>query len=574
MARIRESSIERTAKLLAAQHNIKVVFQPGTVSTKPGVITLPTIPDTASQELVDAMQGYLDQQAGYVLFSDLHQVEKLRIASNYNAQEQQLYDVFKSVEDSRIEEKMEMLYPGCRYNFHNAQAFLFNQLKNNFDKLSPFRQVISAAYLQRRQPHTEFWNALSDEVKQKAEKVNELVKEEDPADTQQSFSTAQKIIVLFKQEAGQDQQQRQQEQKASGQPKAGQDTTTDDKGGTSLSGIMQQAMAAAANEQTKEAVSLKPRNASGAPKAGNEGYQHNLKAEPGYTIYTTKYDEYLDAKLTDLSTDGAYLAKLREETMSVTGVMRKRLVNSLRAIQRSKWLTGRPEGRLDVRKAYKAIHGISDNVYKTKTDKIKLDTAVALAIDHSGSMHGRQLELAAEAAIVLGDVFDPLRIPFMVYGFSTNNGREWPNDHHLYARWGALWILHYKRFEESWKHGSLKLTGARNNTKNNTLDGESVLYGIRALLDRPEKRKILFVFNDGGPYPGNGDTAKCQVYLKSVVAQATAMGVEVICFGINTDEVKNYYPKWVRINGTEDLIKEPLKQIDELLRKGLVEVRK
>jgi len=255
--------------------------------------------------------------------------------------------------------------------------------------------------------------------------------------------------------------------------------------------------------------------------------------------------------------------------------MHHKLINTLRASAKRRWGGGRPEGRLDARQVHRAILGVSQDVFKTRQKKVTLDTAVVLAIGHSGSMSGRALELAAESAIVLGDVFDPLKIPFMVYGYSTcgipRTAPRTVEEQNAYSRWSNLWIRY---FDESWRTGALKLTQARENCQNNTLDGESVLHGIQHLLARPEKRKILLVMNDGQPYPGYGHTGWCQGYLKSVMAAGTRAGVEIIAFGIQFANVKEYYLDYVIINNLEDLVREPLRKIDKILREGMLRTLK
>lgn len=573
--RIVESKLARTAKLLAAQHNIKVRFEAGVAETKDNTITLPTLPDNADQELQDAMQGYLDQQAGYVLFGDTKHVARMRKDAKTSKEASQLYDVYRTIEDDRVEQQMEDLFPGCQLNFQNAHAWFYQRLRDGWEDLTDFRKILTASFLERRYPGSSFTqDVVGDDILKKAQEVNDLLRKLNPNTSQDSAKAAEKVLELLDQEVEEDREQMADPQDGGegGQGGEGEGAPQDAAGHGDQ---MAQALAQKAQQELEAKCSKAP---PGSPRApGNEGYEHNLADDGvGYAIWSRDEDTILDIEEGSLQRDGAYLQQLREESRRTTNVMRKRLVNSLRAQQRRRWVSGRPEGRLDARKAYKAIHGINPNVYKIRTNKNELDTAIALAIDHSGSMHGQRLKLAAEAAIVLGDVFDPLRIPFLVYGFSTKFRNTYPTgkDADLYARWNALWIRHYKRFDESWRQGSLKLTYARNNCMNNTLDGESVLYGVQRLLARPEKRKILLVFNDGGPYPGDGNVARCQHYLKQVVAGSQNAGVEIICFGIMTDEVKHYYDQWVLIDEVDDLVNEPLKRIDGMLRKGMRAQRK
>ena len=235
----------------------------------------------------------------------------------------------------------------------------------------------------------------------------------------------------------------------------------------------------------------------------------------------------------NLSQNGENLRRLRDEARELTSVIQTRLVNTLRSTSRRRWLGGKEEGKIDTRRLHHAVLGTSDNVYKQLTEKQHLNTVVGLAIDHSGSMSGRKLELAGKAAIVIGDALNILRVPFMVYGYSTEapDRGNIPTDTGPYARWGRLWVRYYRDFAEPWEKGAIRLAGAEDNCMNNTYDAESVKHGIQRLLQRPEKRKILFVLNDGMPYPGYGNLGRSQQFLHDVVGSAKSAGVEVVAFG-------------------------------------------
>ncbi|NJL55426.1 VWA domain-containing protein [bacterium] len=249
--------------------------------------------------------------------------------------------------------------------------------------------------------------------------------------------------------------------------------------------------------------------------------------------------------------------------------MRARLVNSLRATSQRRWIGAKEEGRIDSKRLYRAVLGIDNFVFKQRTNKIALNTVVALAIDHSGSMAGDKLKLAGQSALLIGDVLNSLKIPFMVYGYSTEECYRSIPDKSIYARWNSLIITSYRTFSESWETGARRLATASRNVQNNTLDGESVKFGAQQLLRCPEKRKILIVFNDGMPYPGSGYVGRGQHYLKNVVQSVSDAGVEVIGFGIQDASVRTYYPNNVVIRDLRELVKQPLQTLDSLLRKGV-----
>lgn len=597
------NSLSRVAKLVADRHNIQVIFKPGVPSTTESKITLPPVPEGADQGLLDSMQGYLDQQVGYALYSDLSQVKKLRDRQGEKAQA--FYAVFKSIEDLRVEESMEALYPGCSTNLKNMHSWFLQNLVSEWGSVSELQKVLECSFLMRRYPGNRFIETVDDEVRDMATGVSSLLNRLRPQTTSGSVLAARKVYeMLFGEEHEYAEEQDQLEGcvldtagDSAGKEDGPNDTGHGGPQGSrgpeelreALSGYEQgdQRGRYFDGRSVKDSIEGKLSDLGESLNSNAEqeiqrarsksyGYDHNQQSE-GYSVYSTEEDFIGDLQKPVRSEAGQALSEIREESARVTSVMRRRLVNSLRAAQNRRWVGGRSEGRLDTRRAYKAIQGISNDVYKVRTSKVSLDTAVALAIDHSGSMAGDRLYLSGQSAITLGDVFDPLGIPFMVYGFSTRSDIKYPRlayeERSLYGRSSWLWIGHYKRFEEPWSTGALRLSQIKDNCQRNTIDGESILYGARQLLARPEKRKILIVFNDGAPFPGQGDVGKCQTYLKKVVKDSINAGIEIIAFGIFTDEVSHYYPDWVQIDSLEDLVREPLNQIDSKLRKGLLKSR-
>ena len=102
----------------------------------------------------------------------------------------------------------------------------------------------------------------------------------------------------------------------------------------------------------------------------------------------------------------------------------------------------------------------------------------------------------------------------------------------------------------------------------NALEGEALRFGVQQLINQPKSRKVMFLFSDGEVYPGYGDLGSCQKYLRSMIKASEKAGVEVIGFGIKSDHVKHYFPKHVVINNIEDLVTQPLRELENILRKG------
>lgn len=555
--RLVENSVERTARMLSREYGIRVVWKGSQAMTDGKTITLPVLPDDAPDELLEAVQGYLDHETAHIIFTDF------KLFADPKLNEEQRF-CLNTVEDVRIEEAMGKLFPGTPYNLRKCHTWVASKLAENWNEINQFKRACAAYfYYEKFGDQEEFYRDVVDpKTKELVEKCVKAVGTYDNINTtQDAIDGGLRMYEVLKEEAQQEKKEREsreEQQKKLRIQGPGQQLGKDGKPIITSIGEL-------GIELSKEASEL----IEAVGKAlGGYSYQHGQE-EGSYLVYTTAGDTTQPMPDGNLSKNGQNLKRLREESREMTNVIKTRLVNALRAMSKRRWLGGKEEGKLDSRRLHHAVIGTSDNVYKQLTEKMHLNTVVGLAIDHSGSMYGNKLELAGKAAIVLGDALNTLRIPFMVYGYSTESPVETPKDTSPYARWGRLWIRYYRDFEESWDKGAVRLAGSMENCKNNTFDAESVKHGIRRLMLRPEKRKILLVLNDGMPYPGFGNVGRCQQHLHDVVQSAKAQGVEVVAFGIEDDDVKRYYPNHVVIRKLADLVSEPLVLLDKMLRGGL-----
>lgn len=566
--RLVESTVQRTARMLAREHGIQVVWRGSQAKTEGKTIILPVLPDDAPDELLEAVQGYLDHETAHILFTDFAVVPNYRPTLN---PEQTL--CVNVCEDVRIEYAMGRLYPGSPYNLHRVHDWIYPRIAEHWKDINPFRRAISAYFDYEKYRDTEFWNTVVDaDTKARVHKCIAAIGPQSAINsTEDALQAGLRMYEVLKDEVEEEKKRREeQEEKEKKEKQSGKPGQEGQSGAGQQKDAAGKPMVTTAGDIAAALMQASKQMVDKQGQARSYGYQHNQE-EPGYLVYSTAGDTYLPMPDGNLASNGQRLQKLRDDSRDMTNVIQTRLVNSLRATARRRWLGGKEEGKLDSRRLHHAILGTSDYVYKQLTDKPALNTVVGLAIDHSGSMNGTKLDLAGKSAIVIGDALNVLRVPFMVYGYSTEDPayNERPTDTSPYARWGRLWIRYYRDFAETWEKGAIRLAGAQHNCKNNTIDGESVKHGIQRLLLRPEKRKILLVLNDGMPYPNYGNLGRVQQNLHDVIASAKTVGVEVVAFGIQAPDVAQYYPNHVLINKLEDLVAEPLNTLDRMLRGGV-----
>ena len=560
--RLVEHAVERTARLLARQFGIRVVWKQGECKTNGNTIYLPTLPEDAPDELLEAVHGFLDHETAHILFTDFNAVKSIDPVPSVTK-----FHCINVIEDIRIESRICGIFPGSASNLKAGRDWLIPQVAEHWDSINQFMRACAAYNDYLNYGDTEFWKDTVDSVtKALVQDCIEAVGSHDRIfSTQEAIKAGLRMYEVLKDFAKEEEKESKERQKQQAENEAAIARGDEPKSMSPVS------MGQLGDAISQKAASVVSDNGNGKLKPGakKSGYTHNQANDSTYLVYSTELDTIGSMPDNSLILGKHKLLQIRDAATEITGVIKTKLVNSLRAHVRRRWVGGKEEGKVDSRRLYKAVLGVDTAVYKQRTDKVHLDTAVCFAIDHSGSMAGRKLDLAGQAAIVMGDALNQLKIPFAVYGYSTENPKSAPIDKSPYSRWSGLWIRYYRDFGESWESGASRLSGASHNVKNNTLDAESIKHGIRKLLARPEKRKILFVLNDGMPHPGYGDVGRCQQHLHDVLASAKAVGVEVVGFGIQDDDVKQYYANYVVIRRLEDLAAEPLKILDAMLRKGI-----
>ena len=221
------------------------------------------------------------------------------------------------------------------------------------------------------------------------------------------------------------------------------------------------------------------------------------------------------------------------------------MVNSLQQILRSRAKCHKspsmPYGKLDMRRLHAAASGASKNVfYKTRPGE-KLDTAVEIVIDESGSMH--EFYHVRLVVIAISESLAQLGIPFEVTGSTTKYMGGDPRMPRLNGlnRTNPIVFKHYKVFNENWHSVGARIT--KNRPDNHNIDGEVVEYAGRRLAGRKESRKIIFSICDGEPESGQGNNKELGANIKRVAERCRKSGIEVYAISIDTDGPVAFYGK-------------------------------
>ena len=316
-------------------------------------------------------------------------------------------------------------------------------------------------------------------------------------------------------------------------------------------------------------------------------YPHNdlsNKLKKDYSIYTTKFDEIIDAK--DLVTSDESL-RLRNQLdnlikphLSTIGKLANRLQRLLLAKQNTSWNYNLEEGMLDNARLHRVIANPGYPLsFKQETENKFKDTVVTLLIDNSGSMRGRSISLAAICADLIGSTLERCQVKTEILGFTTKHWKGGDSK--------KLWIINgnrsnpgrlndirhiiYKSADNSWRR-SRKYFGTmlREGLLKENVDGEALAWSHERLLKRSEERKILIVISDGAPVDDSTLSANREDFLDNHLREIISLiendsPVELQAIGIGHDVTK-YYKNALTINRAEELGEVLLDELSKLFK--------
>ncbi len=304
--------------------------------------------------------------------------------------------------------------------------------------------------------------------------------------------------------------------------------------------------------------------------------------KPGYTAFTTRHDEIVDAAdLCDEQEMTRLRAHLDNQLANLQGMISRlanRLQRKLMAQQTRSWDFDLDEGMLDSARLHRVITNPSHPLtFMQEKEMAFRDTVVTLLIDNSGSMRGRPISLAAMSADILARTLERCAVKVEILGFTT---RAWKGGQSREAwiaadkpprpgRLNDLRHIIYKSADAPWRRTRRNLgLMLREGLLKENIDGEALMWAHNRLIARPEQRRILMVISDGAPVddstlsvnPGN----YLELHLRQIIEWIEAYSpVELLAIGIGHD-VTRYYKRAVTIVDAEQLGATMMDKLTEL----------
>jgi cobaltochelatase CobT len=296
-------------------------------------------------------------------------------------------------------------------------------------------------------------------------------------------------------------------------------------------------------------------------------------AEPltGYRVYTTAFDRVVHAAAL-ASPEELSLLRLRLDTdfsplRSLVARMAKRLMRVLMARQAREWRFDQDDGFLDPsRLPVFVASGGAVKPFRQEFESPFPSTVVTLLIDHSGSMAGRKMLMAALTVEVFARVLERCGVRCEVLGFTTRDwdggepARQWAEAGYPPepGRLNALEHIVIKAADVPWRRARRSLgLFLRDEMLKENIDGEALAWAHQRLLARPERRRILIVVSDGTPMDEATFAANGFDYLDGHLAAVvrdieTRSPVSLAAIGIGHD-VSPFYANATVIARIDDL---------------------
>ncbi len=333
----------------------------------------------------------------------------------------------------------------------------------------------------------------------------------------------------------------------------------------------QQLDANAAGSPAPTAIGARKTSQGDSTYAAEELARAGTGGEGDYRVFTTAHDRVIDAAALASREELVQLrSRLETELSSVRPViarLAKRLLRVLMARQTRYWRFDLDEGLLDASRLapFVASRGRAQP-FKEESESPFPTTVVSLLIDHSGSMRGRPMLIAALTVEIFARALERCGVKCEVLGFTTRDwdggepAREWaaakyPSNP---GRLNALEHIVVKGADVPWRRARVSLgLFLHDEMLKENIDGEALLWAHGRLLARRERRRILVVVSDGTPMDEATSAANGFDYLddhlRHVVDQIEARSdIQLAAIGIGHD-VSRVYRNATKIAKIEQL---------------------
>lgn len=189
------------------------------------------------------------------------------------------------------------------------------------------------------------------------------------------------------------------------------------------------------------------------------------------------------AKIENIQRGQTAYAAIRREVGAPAARSAGILRRLLQSQSRRTWQGGREEGELDFGRVVGMARGDAD-IYRERSERISVNTAVSLLLDNSGSMMGHPLRMCQETSVVLDMAIQGTRTNVEITGFTGS--AESPV------------LYRYRAFGQKGQAASASLGNMDTVGLGGTPVSTPLLEAWRRMSQQKEPRRIMIIVSDGG----------------------------------------------------------------------------
>ncbi|SFJ21302.1 Cobalamin biosynthesis protein CobT [Desulfomicrobium apsheronum] len=553
-------SLPLVASVLGRKYGVQVEMGGMDAYTDGKTIHLPALPSEVPDTLLAMARGYLDHEAAHVRETDFSALEQARLTPLE-------MHVWNTLEDWRVEHKLAAIFPGCRQNFDWLIGHIFGS-DDRGEPAAPAMNIFNWLLLEVRswdvQVLSRHRDTLAGQVdmdfqgmRPKIKQVLKLVRTRCDS-THAAIDFAREIVRVLDHFANHTDKPQAPDQNGpeaqnapsspfeSGEAKS-EEVRSNDENPSEIGEDSSQHT----DQENESVLSYSPPSdhahilmGAADPDADYQARDELKKLlDAGEDELPQNLGSILASVLNDTSQTSSYsgisvavqtskhavplsaddVLEVRQASMA----LRTRLSGLLQTKILSRASNGR-RGRLDTGHLHRLA--VSDpRVFRTKSERVGIDTAVHILLDCSGSMV-RRIHLACQACYAVASALEASRINVAVTAFP---GAQLPNG--SYTTVSPI-IRHGQRV-----HTTLDLGPA-----GGTPMGEALWWVMQDMLPLTEKRKLILVITDGDP-----DSADCA---NQAIKQGLRAGFEIYGVGITSSAIMSLLPeRSVVVNTVTDL---------------------
>lgn len=495
------NSLPLLAAALGRKYGVEVVIGADNACTDGRTIYLPALPQDCDAILLGLVRGFIDHESAHIRETDFDIIK----SGNLTPLEKHIWNI---LEDWRVENRISAVFPGCKQNLIWLIRYLFIEdapAKPENPENADATRILDWMLLTVRSWDVPELISQCGTLAAGVEKaypglIGKLspILNSVPArckDSQDCLAVARKLIGLLEKQL---QDQMGPEPESRSQQKSSETGNAKNKRKNALQQL-QNLLDSQANELPMDISTIV------AEKLGNA--QENKR--DGVIVATVRQKDL--QSLDD---------KIQQEARTATNALRNRLQGMLQTEQLSRNRSAH-QGRLDTHRLHRFFAGDA-RIFLGKTTRQGLNTAVHILLDTSGSMHGRQMELASSACFAVASALHV--IPGINLAVTAFPGSPSSDSHTGFCTVAPI-LTHGQRM-----HGQfgIKACGC-------TPMDSALWWVLQELQFLPETRKIILLVTDGEP--DNLESTR------KAIAVAQNLGHEIYGIGIDHHGIQSLLPQ-------------------------------